>query len=151
MVFRGSRYTPWVHRKLEPCPLLVLTGLPDGDSGDREDLLHEEQSKAGFFPYPFEKIFSLSDGGMPIPSSSITMVASPDSRAEIRIVVTLPPCWTTFPARLWNARSSRGSANITSPLVSDWTQIFRISIRAQAWKKTSCTFCQSGSNGPRFW
>ena len=43
------------------------------------------------------------------------------------------------------------TAKISSSRVSDWMVRFLVSMREQAWKKTSCTFCQSGALTPRFW
>jgi len=49
LALRVSRVAVFALRdmELEPCTLLVLPGLADGYAGDGEDLLHEEQSKAG--------------------------------------------------------------------------------------------------------
>lgn len=51
--------------ELEPCPLVILAGLPDGDSCDGKDLLHQEEPETGIPAKTLGEDIVLVKGGDP--------------------------------------------------------------------------------------
>ena len=80
------------HHDLEAGPFSRLTGLGDGDTGDREDLAGEEEAEAGMFPVaPLEEMLLV-----PARNADPVVLAgnheSPDRFTEdMRMVIIAPP------------------------------------------------------------
>ena len=51
--------------EFKPGTVMVLSGLPEHDTGDGEDLLGQEQSKAGIFPKTLGEYLLFILGGNP--------------------------------------------------------------------------------------